>query len=79
MPLRPADYLPEEEITLKTTVSFYHNQDLQVYKLKFYTFLDYLGDIGGLFGAFNALFTGIVFILNYNGIYHLLTSILYKV
>ena len=34
-----------------------------------YSFLDYLRDIGGLFGAFNAIFTGIVFIMNFNAMH----------
>jgi hypothetical protein len=41
--------------------------------------LDYLRDIGGLFGAFNAIFGSIVFILNFNGMFQMLTSTLFRV
>jgi len=41
--------------------------------------LDYLRDIGGLFGAFNAIFGTIVFILNFNGLYQLITSTMFRV
>ena len=40
--------------------------------------LDLLRDIGGLFNAFNAIFSGIVIFLNYNGLYHWLTSKLFR-
>ena len=43
-----------------------------------YSALDYLADIGGLFGTFNGFATTISLILNFNGVYHLLTSSLFK-
>ena len=36
-------------------------------------------DIGGLFGAFNGIFGGLLFVLTFNGLYQLLTSRLYRV
>lgn len=39
-----------------------------------YSILDYLRDIGGLFGALNGIFSGIVFVLNFNGMQQWLTS-----
>ena len=44
-----------------------------------YSFLDYLGDIGGLFGTFNGFAGTVSLILNFNGLYHLLTSSLFRV
>ncbi len=44
-----------------------------------YNLLDYLRDIGGLFGALNAIFGAIVFVLNFDGLYQLLTSTLFRV
>ena len=44
-----------------------------------YNTLDYLGDIGGLFGSFNAIATAFSLIMNFNGVYHMLTSSLFKV
>ena len=43
--------------------------DLYEYTRTAYSLLDFLRDIGGLYGAFNAIFTGIVLILNYEGMY----------
>lgn len=43
--------------------------DLYDYTRTSYTLLDYLRDIGGLFGAFNAISGALVFILNFNGLY----------
>jgi len=43
-----------------------------------YSTLDYLADIGGLFGTFNGFATTISLILNFNGVYHLLTSSMFK-
>lgn len=44
-----------------------------------YGLLDYLADIGGLFGTFNGFSTVFTLILSYNGVYHLLTSGLFSV
>ena len=44
-----------------------------------YNVLDYLGDIGGLFGTFTGFATIFSLVLNFNGVYHLLTSMLFKV
>ena len=44
-----------------------------------YNVLDYLGDIGGLFGTFNGLANTFSLIMNFNGVYHLLTSSLFSV
>ena len=43
-----------------------------------YNTLDYLGDIGGLFGTFNGFATAFSLILNFNGVYHMLTSNLFR-
>jgi len=39
--------------------------------------LDYLGDIGGLFGTFTGLASVFTLILNFNGVYHLMTASLF--
>lgn len=39
-----------------------------------YGMLDYLADIGGLFGTFNGFATVFILIVSYNGVYHLLAS-----
>ena len=67
------------ESSISSTVSFYISGDLIRYTRTTYSLLDYLRDIGGLFGAFNAIFGSIVFILNFNGLYQLLTSTLFRV
>ena len=53
--------------------------DLYIYTRTAYALLDFLRDIGGLFGAFNAIFTGIVLILNFDGMYQWLSSMLFRV
>ena len=60
-------------------MSFLHDQDKYTYDRRTYTILDYLRDIGGLLGSFNGIFTGLIFIVNFNGLYHWLTSQLYTV
>jgi len=42
-----------------------------------YSLLEFVGDIGGIFGSFNGLATVFSLIMNFNGVYHLLTSALY--
>ena len=44
-----------------------------------YSLLDFLGDIGGLFGALNAIFGGIVITLQFNGLLQYITPNMYKV
>lgn len=53
--------------------------DQYTYTRVTYTFLDYMRDIGGLFGAFNAIFGALIFILNFNGLYQFITSRLFQV
>ena len=53
--------------------------DLYEYTLSTNTLLDYLRDIGGLFGALNAISAALVFILNFNGLNQFLTSRLFNV
>lgn len=62
-----------------TSVNFIHDQDYYTYSRTIYTILDYLRDIGGLLSSFTGIFAGIIFIVNYNGIYHWLAAILYRV
>ena len=45
------------------------DHDLHKYQRITYSLLDYLRDIGGLFGAFNAIITVIVFVLNFNAMH----------
>lgn len=62
-----------------TYVEFYHDVDQYVQVRVIYTLLAFLRDIGGLFGAFNGIFGGIIFILTFNALYQQLTSRLYRV
>ena len=63
----------------ETSVLFTHDPDHYKYTRITYTFLDYLRDIGGLLGSLYGFFTVIVFFMNFNGLYHLLTSQLFRV
>ena len=62
-----------------TEVVYGFDNDLYKYVRNVYTILDLLRDIGGLYGALNAIFTAIVFILNFDGLYQWLTSKLFRV
>ena len=62
-----------------TQVEYVHDKDLYRYTRTTYTFLDVLRDVGGILGALSGVFTGIVFVLNFNGIYQWLTSKLFRV
>ena len=42
-----------------TQVEYYHDQDLYKIGRKVYTFLGFLRDVGGLWGALNGIFGGI--------------------
>lgn len=44
-----------------------------------YGIFDIMRDVGGLFGALNGIATGIVFVLNFNGLHQWLTSKLFRV
>ena len=44
-----------------------------------YRYIDFLGDIGGLLGFFNAIFMLVAQIFAYKGVYHFLTPELFKV
>ena len=75
MPLEPS-YSTSD---ISSHIDFYVSSDQFLYTRTTYSLLDYLRDIGGLFGAFNAIFGAIVFILNFNGLYQLLTSTMFRV
>ena len=74
--MKSQDYLKG---VISTEINYIQDRDLYRYTRSAYTFLDLLGDIGGLFGALNALFSGLVLIMNYNGLNHWLASKLYRV
>ena len=60
-------------------VEFVHDKDFYKYARTSYTFMDLLRDVGGLLGALNGVFSSIIFILNFNGLYWWLTSQLFRV
>ena len=62
-----------------TQVDYYHDQDLHHTQRIVYTILGFLRDVGGLWGALTGIFNGIAFVLTFNGLYQLLTSLLYRV
>jgi len=65
--------------SIATNIEFFASLNQKNYIRESYGLLDYLRDIGGLFGAFNAIFGTIVFILNFNGLYQLITSTMFRV
>ena len=76
-------FLPDrqgpKDLIAMTSIYIFADHNLYIYKRTTYSFLDYLRDIGGLFSSFNAIFNGLVFILNYNGLFQLLTSRLFRI
>ena len=76
--VRPSTYTKDHIDSISGSVVFKLDLDQIAIHRIVYNILDYLGDIGGLFGTFTALATVFSLILNYNGVYHLLTSSLFK-
>lgn len=75
----PSTYTEDSIDAISGSVIFKLDSDrLQIVRVV-YNILDYLGDIGGLFGTFNGLATVFSLVMNYNGVYHLLTSSLFQV
>ena len=62
-----------------TQVKYSIDKDLYKYVRNAYTILDLLRDIGGLFNALNVIFSALVFLLNFDGLYQWLTSKLFRV
>ena len=77
--VRPSTYVDDDLGKLSGSVIFKLDLNRTLIQRIVYTFLDYLGDIGGLFGTFTGLATTFSLILNFNGVYHKLTSLLFKV
>ena len=76
-----SDYYGLDDLSsyTSTTVRYTHDQNFYKYSRKTYSFLDYLRDLGGLLSSVNGLFTVLVFIVNFEGLYQWLTSSLYRV
>lgn len=75
----PSTYIYDDAEQIVGSVVFSVSKDLVRVSRVAYGFLDYLADIGGLFGTFNGFATVVTLILNFNGVYHLLTSGLFTV
>ena len=64
---------------MTTHVDVFLDMDFYTYTRTTYNLLDFLRDIGGLFGSVNAISGALVFALNYNGLYQVLTSRLFRI
>ena len=53
---------------VQLAITYELNRDLRIIRRAVYSFLDLLGDIGGLAGALSALFTFIVIIFQYKAV-----------
>ena len=62
-----------------TEVNYSLDKDLYKYIRNAYTILDLLRDIGGLFGALSAIFSTVIYLLNFEALYQWLTSYLFRV
>ena len=63
-PLRMYDF--EDDVQLAITYEF--ARDLQVIRRKVYSFLDWMGDIGGLAGALHATFAAAIIVFQYKAV-----------
>ena len=52
-----------------THIDIFLDMDFYTYTRTTYNLLDFLRDIGGIFGSVNAISGALVFTLNYNGLY----------
>ena len=77
--MRPSTYTEDDIDAISASIVFKLDKDRLVIQRIVYNVLDYLGDIGGLFGTFNGFGALTSLILNFNGVYHLLTSSLFSV
>ena len=77
--VRPSTYTDDDINKVSGSVVYQLSLDRLLIQRIVYNVLDYLGDIGGLFGTFTGLATTFSLILNFNGVYHLLTSQLFRV
>ena len=77
--VQPSTYTDDPINGISGSVVFRLDQNRMLVQRIVYNVLDYLGDIGGLFGTFNGAAAAFSLILNFNGAYHLLTSSLFSV
>ena len=76
--VRPSTYTDDSLDAITGSVVFELSQDRLLVQRIVYSSLDFLADVGGLYGAFNGFASTVSLILNFNGLYHLLTSTLFK-
>ena len=76
---RPSTYTGDKVGAISGSIVFRLSSDRVTIQRIVYSFLDYLGDIGGLFGILTGFASTFSLILNFNGVYHLLTSVLFSV
>lgn len=77
--MQPSTYTEDAAEAISASVVFRLDRDRVLVQRIVYNMLDFLGDIGGLYGAFNGVATVLCLVLNFNGEYHLLTSSLFSV
>ena len=65
--VQPSTYTEDPIDGISTSVVFRLDSDRVFVQRIVYNVLDYLGDIGGLYGTFNGLATIVSLILNFNG------------
>ena len=75
----PSTFTDDAIESITGSVVFQFERDRLLVTRTVYNVLDYLGDIGGLFGTFSGLASVFTLILNFNGVYHLMTSSLFSV
>ena len=78
-PLTISTFTDDSDKAIAGSVVFKLDQNRYLIHRSVYSLLDYLGDIGGLFGIFSGLASLFSLIMNFNGVYHLLTSSLFRV
>ena len=79
LPIKWSNFVDDEIDAISCSIVYELSNDRVLIQRIVYNVLDYLGDIGGLFGIFSGFASVFSLIMNFNGVYHLLTSSLFRV
>ena len=77
--VRPSTYTDDSIEKVSGSIVFKLDTDRLLIQRIAYNSFDFLADIGGLFVIFTGIATIASLIINFNGVYYLLTSQLFKV
>ena len=76
--LTPSTYTDDAADAISGSIVIRLDPDQMMVRRVLDNTFDFFGDIGGLYGTLNGFAFSFSFLMNYNGVYHLLTSRLFK-